>query len=152
MSENIESPGNKTNAIQPPTRLLIGERDPFMRRTLEKALAPRFALTFAEDGVDLLQRAQQDAPHLILLEALLPVKDGFQVCRELKSNPSTRHIPVIFFTLLFAEERARLAGGDAFLTKPLREDELIKTITHLLKSTESEAFHGTHPHEYPRSG
>ncbi len=152
MSENIEIPGNKTSAAQPLARLLIGERDPFMRRALERTLAPRFALTFAEDGVDLLQRALQDAPQLIVLEALLPIKDGFQVCRELKSNPVTRRIPVIFFTLLFAEERARLAGSDAFISKPLHEEELIKTILRFLRSNESEAFHGTNPHEYPRTG
>ena len=152
MSENIETPGDNSGAAEPSARLLIGERDPFMRRALEKTLAPRFSVTFAEDGVDLLQRAQQDPPHLILLEALLPVIDGFQVCRELKSNPRTQRIPVVFFTLLSAEERARLAGGDAFLSKPLRENELIKTILRLIRSNESEAFHGTHPHEHPWSG
>jgi len=152
MSDTIETSGDKTGTAPSPTRLLIGERDPFMRRALERALASRFTLTFADDGVDLLQRALQEPPDLILLEALLPVKDGFQVCRELKGNPVTRHIPVIFFTLLFAEERARLAGSDAFISKPLHEEELIKTILRFLRSNESEAFHGTNPHEYPRTG
>lgn len=152
MSENVEDIGPENNASQPSARLLIGERDPFMRHALKKTLAPRFSVTFAEDGVDLLQRAQQDPPHLILLEALLPVKDGFQVCRELKSNPLTQRIPVVFFTLLSAEERARLAGGDAFLLKPLREAKLIETLHRLLQSIDSEASHGTHSNEYPRFG
>ncbi len=116
----------------PPPTLLIGERDPFMRRALEQTLQGKFELRFAEGGDDLLEMAQQQPPDLIILEALLPRRDGLQACRELKSSPATRHIPILCFTFLLAEERARLAGADAFLLKPLREEILIETIHHLL--------------------
>lgn len=112
--------------------ILIGERDPFMRHALEHTLIHQFDLAFVEDGESLIQHAQSHPPDLIILEVLLPHKDGFQVCRELKSNPRTRHIPILCFTFLLAEERARLAGADAFLLKPLHKDLLINTIRSLL--------------------
>ncbi len=98
-----------------PPHILIGERDPFMRRALENVLLPHFELTFVEDGENLIYHTRTQLPNLIILEALLPHKDGFQVCRELKSDPATRHIPILCFTFLLAEERAHLAGADAFL-------------------------------------
>jgi len=116
-------------------RLLIGERDPFMRRALERVLHPDYELTFVEDGASLITQTRTRRPDLIILEGLLPVMDGFQVCRELKRDPTTRYIPVLFFTLLSAEERARQAGADAFLLKPLRESVLRETIESLLKTT-----------------
>lgn len=112
--------------------ILIGERDPFMRRALEHALIDQFDLTFVDDGESLIQHASTHPPDLIILEVLLPRQDGFQVCRELKNNSRTRHIPILCFTFLLAEERARLAGADAFLLKPLHTDTLLNTIWSLL--------------------
>lgn len=112
--------------------LLIGERDPFMRRALEQTLQGKFELRFAEDGNEVLALARRHPPDLIILEALLPRRDGLQACRELKNDPATRHIPILFFTYLLLEERARLAGADAFLLKPLREEQFIETVHHLL--------------------
>jgi len=68
------------------------------------------------------------------MEALLPDLDGFQTCSQLKRMAETRHIPVIFFTVLLAKERALQAGADAFLLKPLRQEEILKTIKRLLVS------------------
>ncbi len=116
----------------PPPFLRIGERDPFMRRALEQTLQDRFDLRFADGGDDLVELARQQPPDVIVLEAILPRRDGLQACRALKSDPATRHIPILCFTFLLIEERARLAGADAFLLKPLREEVLIETIHHLL--------------------
>lgn len=116
-----------------PIRILIAEPDPFMRRALETLLAKDYALTFVEDGETLLQQVPLFCPHLIILELLLPHKDGFQVCRALKSEAATRDIPILCFTFLRAEERARAFGADAFLSKPLRDEEMLKTIHQLLK-------------------
>lgn len=117
-------------------RILIGERDPFMRRTMESVLGGRFELTFAEDGESLLGAAREHPPDLVILEVLLPRKDGFQVCRELKHHPATAHIPVLVFSLLLAEERIRLAGADDFLPKPLQEAILLEHIEHLIASAQ----------------
>jgi CheY-like chemotaxis protein len=116
----------------PPPTLLIGERDPFMRHALEQTLQDQFDLRFAEGGDDVVDLARRQPPHLVILEALLPRRDGLQACRALKSDPATRHIPILCFTFLLIEERARLAGADAFLLKPLREEVLVEIIHQLL--------------------
>ncbi len=112
--------------------LLIGERDPFMRRTLSHFLTPKFQLHFTEDGATLVEAARTLHPHLIVLEILLPRQDGLQVCRTLKSDPATRAIPVLVFTWLNAEERALLAGADAFLPKPFEASLFSATLQRLL--------------------
>lgn len=112
--------------------ILIGERDPFMRRALEQTLQGTFDLRFAEAGDELVELARQHPPDLIILEALLPRRDGLQACRDLKNDPATCHIPILCFTFLLIEERARLAGADAFLPKPLHAQALLETIHHLL--------------------
>jgi putative two-component system response regulator len=117
-------------------RLLLGERDPFMQRTLKQTLQGHFELTFVEDGAVLLARARQNAHDLILLEVLLPTLDGFQVCRQLKNDPITRPIPVLFYTLLAAEVRARQAGADGFLQKPQPPTRIIEEIRRILELPE----------------
>jgi len=112
--------------------ILIAERDPFMREALTRVLDERFKLEFVDNGQSVLERVKARPPALVILEALLPVLDGFQVCQQLKNDPSTRRIPVLFFTLLLAEERAAQVGADGFLLKPLRGDVLLETIGRLL--------------------
>jgi len=115
--------------------LLIGERDPFMRRTLANILKSQFRLSFAKDGAELLARARQGPPDLIIIEVLLPIMDGFQVCRQLKNDPATRPVPVLFYTVLAAEERAYQAGAEGFLQKPQLPERLIAEIQRLLRTS-----------------
>lgn len=112
--------------------ILIAERDPFMHNTLTRTLEEHFDLVFVEDGAAVLEQVRVHSPALIILEVILPTLDGFQVCRQLKNEPTTRHIPVLIFTLLLAEERAVQMGADAFLLKPLQHDVFLRTIYRLL--------------------
>lgn len=112
--------------------VLIAEQDPFMRNVLTRMLQEHFQLAFVQDGAAVLEEAKARRPALIILEAMLPTLDGFQVCRQLKDDPATRPIPVLFYTLLLAEERAAQAGADAFLLKPQPKDVLLDTIYRLL--------------------
>jgi CheY-like chemotaxis protein len=63
---------------------------------------------------------------------MLPGLDGLQLCRELKQDPTTREIPVIVFSVLAAEARAKEAGASAFLRKPLVPSVLLGTIKRLV--------------------
>lgn len=112
--------------------ILIAERDLFMRNVLTRMLQEHFQLTFVQDGAAVLEQVKAHQPALVILEAMLPNLDGFQVCQQLKNDPATRHIPVVFYTLLWAEEQAARAGADAFLLKPQRKETLLETINRLL--------------------
>ena len=112
--------------------LLVGDRDPFAREALRRALGAMFALVFVERGEEVLEEARRLRPAVVVLEALLPGMDGFQVCLQLKRDPHTRCLPVLFLTLLSARERAAQVGADAFLMKPARREALLQTLQNLL--------------------
>ena len=111
--------------------VVIGERDPFMRRTLEKVLQPHYNVLFADNGDELIRLVKEHHPRVVILEMLLPGRDGIQTCRALKEDPQTAHIPILFFTYLNAEARARQAGAEAFLLKPVEAELLLKTLASL---------------------
>jgi len=112
--------------------ILVAERDPFMQNIMKSSLEDIYDMEFVEDGIEVFERVVLRPPDVIVLEVLLPTLDGFQVCRKLKSEPSTRKIPVLFFTLLLAEERAKQAGADGFLLKPFRKETFINAIEPLI--------------------
>jgi CheY-like chemotaxis protein len=62
----------------------------------------------------------------------VPRLDGLALCRKIKSDPCTAHIAVLVFSILLAEGRAREAGADSFLRKPLAERRLVETVRELV--------------------
>jgi len=85
----------------------------------------------ALEGKQALGIAARMKPDIILLDAVMPVMDGFETCRQLKNNPSLADIPVIFMTGLSDSEdvvRGLEAGGVDYLAKPIRPDELLARI------------------------
>lgn len=95
----------------------------------------------AADGATALALARSEKPKLILLDMMLPDISGIEVCRQLRADPVTRHIPVVIITA--SSDRARRlealrAGADEFLTKPLNEVILLARIRSLLRARETE--------------
>jgi two-component system response regulator MprA len=113
--------------------LLVVERDPHIR-TLERYFLEQagFVVEFSDDGVQGLERARTLRPDILITEILVPHMDGLAVCRTIKGDPATRHILVLVFSILFAEDRARAAGADAFVRKPLDDRLLIESVEKLL--------------------
>jgi DNA-binding response OmpR family regulator len=90
----------------------------------------------ASNGQEALEKVATEAPDLILLDVMMPVMDGFTVCRILKDHEVTRLIPIIIMTALEAREdriTGIKAGADDFLTKPVHEEELLARIATALK-------------------
>jgi PAS domain S-box-containing protein len=90
---------------------------------------------FAEDGESALEKANYALPNLILLDILMPGIDGFETCRRLKENESTKSIPVIFLTALtdtVDKVKGFSLGAVDFITKPLQYEEVLARVeTHL---------------------
>lgn len=122
-------------AIMPSARALIlcVERDPHIRE-LEAYFLDQagFAVHFAEDGVQALDIARTLKPAIVITEILVPGLDGLALCHQLKATEETRHIPVVVFSILAAEARAREAGAEDFLRKPLAEHRLLQVARDLL--------------------
>ncbi|MGV7206721.1 response regulator [Oxalobacteraceae bacterium A2-2] len=90
-----------------------------------------YTVLVANHGQAALERAAAAQPDIILLDAIMPGMDGFEVCRRLKADMATRHIPVVFMTGLTETEHvvaAFEAGGNDYVTKPLRTSEVLARI------------------------
>ena len=113
--------------------ILVVERDPHIR-VLETLFLTEagYAVEFADDGASALEKARQLRPDLLITEIMVPKLDGLALCRLLKEDPSTPGIMVLIFSILTASARARDAGADAFLRKPLAEQKLVDTVEQLL--------------------
>jgi two-component system response regulator MprA len=109
------------------------ERDPYVRELENYFLTEAgFGVTFADDGLQALQLAKDLHPTIVITEILVPKLDGLALCRNLKSDPATRDIAILVFSLLSAERRAHDAGADAFLSKPLSAQSLKDAVRELL--------------------
>lgn len=118
--------------------ILVVERDPHIKK-LERFFLEQagFGVEFVDNGQEGIECARVLQPRILITEIILPGIDGLAVCRALKSDPQTKHIPVLVFSILAAEERAREAGADAFLRKPLDEVQLLAAVGSMLgESTE----------------
>jgi CheY-like chemotaxis protein len=122
------------------TRLLIVEDNEMNRDMLSRRLARRgYAIVVACDGVEGIEAARKQLPDLILMDLSLPEMDGWTATRILKSDSSTRHIPIVALTahaMPSDREKALSAGCDAFDTKPVEIGRLIEIMNRLLIGNE----------------
>jgi CheY-like chemotaxis protein/DNA-binding CsgD family transcriptional regulator len=96
-----------------------------------------YTVLVATNGESALQRAAQALPDIVLLDAVMPGMDGFEVARRLKADPETAHIPIIFMTGLTETEHvvaAFQAGGVDYVTKPIRAQEVLARMTVHMRS------------------
>jgi two-component system cell cycle response regulator len=106
-------------------------------RVLEAKLAAEyFEVVTAMNGADALESVQRTKPDIVLLDVMMPGIDGIEVCRRIKSNPQTVHIPVVMVTALDQPEdrvRGLEAGADDFLTKPVNDISLFCRVKSLVR-------------------
>jgi CheY-like chemotaxis protein len=113
--------------------ILVVERDPHVRELEAYFLNEAgYAVEFTADGPAALERARKLRPDIVITEVLVPKLDGLALCRQLKEDPETKEIKVLIFSILAAGTRAREAGADAFLMKPLAEHRLVDTVRQLI--------------------
>ncbi|MEO0080457.1 MAG: response regulator [candidate division WOR-3 bacterium] len=96
-----------------------------------------FRVVTAQDGEEVLTLFRENPPDLLLLDLKMPRLDGYQVCRRLKANPATCHVPIIIFSASSSRsemlERLCLElGADDYLRKPFVSEELLAKVGRLL--------------------
>src|SRR6201997_1233643 len=118
-------------------RVLVVDDVPANVRLLEARLsAEYFDVITAMSGKDALAICERGECDLVLLDVMMPDMDGFEVCRRLKSNPATHHIPVVMVTALDSPSdrvRGLEAGADDFLTKPVSDIVLLTRVRSLTR-------------------
>lgn len=117
--------------------ILIVDDQPTNIQALIQILKDQFAIQAAKDGHKALELARSiPQPDLILLDVMMPVKDGFTVCAELKSDPATQHIPIIFITSkneTIDEAKGLRLGAVDYLTKPVNPELVLARIHNHLE-------------------
>jgi signal transduction histidine kinase len=117
--------------------LLVADDEPDMLRFIKSQLSVHYRVLEAVDGQQAIEKARQFLPDIILLDMMMPEKDGLQACREIRARTSTQSIPIVLLTAR-ADEATKLAaleaGASDFLAKPFSTTELHVRIRNLVES------------------
>ncbi|MDH6229486.1 two-component system cell cycle response regulator [Mesorhizobium soli] len=118
-------------------RILVVDDIPANVKLLEvRLLAEYFEVLTATNGPDAIETCENGKVDVVLLDVMMPNMDGFEVCRRLKNDPATAHIPVVMITALDqVSDRIRglEAGADDFLTKPVNDLQLMTRVKSLVR-------------------
>lgn len=113
--------------------ILVAEDNVELRNFITHQLSERYTVIAVPDGAEALDVVRRDLPDLVISDCMMPTKDGYQLCRDIKNGPATSHIPVVLITA-FAEMESQgtLCGADGFLRKPFKISELKEIALQLL--------------------
>ncbi len=116
--------------------ILLVDDSPTELRMMQLALQGKgFTLVTASDGEEALLKVVQEKPDLVLLDIILPKKNGFQVCRQLKTAPDTKNIRIIMVTSK-SQDADRFwglkQGADEYITKPFTAENLVDSVNRFV--------------------
>ena len=115
------------------SKILVVDDEPRNLRLIEAILLPLgYEVSLAKDGKETLEKVQSNPPDMILLDVMMPEMDGYETCRQLKADPQTAKIPVIFVTIKSHVDDERLGfevGGVDYIIKPIKP-RILKARVH----------------------
>jgi CheY-like chemotaxis protein len=119
--------------------ILIVEDDPkSMTLTKDMLMVSGYTTIQAADGSQGVELAKSAKPDLILMDIMMPKKDGYAACHDIKADPATKNIPIVMLTAVGYELNKKLAktvGADGYVTKPFNRQGLIDAISPLLATS-----------------
>ena len=119
--------------------ILIIEDDDLVSRTVERSLnSDEYQISLTDNGLEGLNLARKHPPDLVILDVMMPVMDGYEVCRKIRTDSRLSEIPILFLTAKIKDEdrvNGFLAGADDYLTKPFNIDELLLRVRAILRRT-----------------
>ncbi len=120
---------NQTNSGS--KRILVADDEPSVIYSIKRILAGNHTVIEASDGEQAVVLAQSQKPDLILMDMMMPKKDGLTACAEIRANPQTHAIPIIMLTGVGHELNIKLAGiwgVNKYITKPFKPQDLLDAI------------------------
>ena len=124
------------------SRVLIVEDEPEILKALTFLLSrANFDVQVARDGEEAIELIEETRPALVLLDVMLPKRDGFEVCEIIRANPEWNDLRIIMLTARGREEdreRGLASGADAYLTKPFSTREVLAQVQRLTSMTSRE--------------
>ena len=119
------------------TTILVADDEKHIRELVEITLEyNNYDVLSAADGASALELATRERPALALLDIRMPKLDGYEVCRQIKSDPALADIPVIFISAKAQEDEIKMgydAGAQDYLLKPFDMDDLLLSVRRLLE-------------------
>jgi len=122
-------------------KILIVDDDSDFVEAVTMILRPKkFEVVAAYNGKEGIEKVKSERPDLVVLDVMMPEKDGYSVCRELKSDPQWSHIPVLLLTAVashvpttrFTQQMGMETEADDYIDKPVEPEVLVKRIEALL--------------------
>lgn len=116
-------------------KILIADDEPDIRLLVSRMLSGDFLVLEAADGDEAVKVARSQKPDLILMDIMMPEKDGYSACLSLKSDPDTKSIPVIVVTGIDHQLNVKLStemGADGYITKPFSLEELLNVVARYM--------------------
>lgn len=118
-----------------PKTILLCDDDPLLVDLVEYRLAARgYEVTVARDGGEAVERLEEAVPDAVVLDAMMPVIDGYEILRRLRENEATARVPVIMLTARKQESdvlRALELGASDYMVKPFIPEELVARLARL---------------------
>lgn len=118
-------------------KVLVVDDSPTILRVIDLAIKDTgWEIFHAKDGLTALKLTKEVEPDLIILDVMLPVYNGYQVCKLLKTNPKFANIPIIMLTAkssVLDKIKGRLANADMYVTKPFSQAELLEACNKYLR-------------------
>lgn len=117
--------------------LLVIEDNSDIAAYIGQQFCNRYTISYATNGREGLEKAQELVPDLIITDLMMPVMDGLEVCRQVRCNEIINHIPIIVVTAKISEEeriQGIATGADAYIAKPFNADELRAQVDALLSN------------------
>lgn len=117
--------------------VLVVEDSPAQREMITNLLrGSGLQVTEAGDGEEALKQVKNSPPDLVVLDIVMPILNGYEVCRRLKSDPQTQNLPVVMCSTKneeFDRYWGMRQGADAYVSKPFQPSELVGTVKRLLR-------------------
>ena len=113
-------------------RVLVADDDPSIRYFMKRVLGNSYSVIEASNGEEAVNLAQRHKPDIILMDVMMPKKDGITACAEIKANKTTSAIPVVMLTGIgyqLNKDLAASTGASGYITKPFKPQELLDTIS-----------------------
>jgi len=125
-------------------KILVVDDEPDIVRVIVKIMQSRgHEVDTAADGPEALEQIKDARPDVVILDLNLPKMDGFEVCKRIKDDPATKHIPVVMMSAAYVSvqdaERGTNLGADEYVTKPFLREVLIHNVERLLSGEEQQA-------------
>jgi signal transduction histidine kinase/DNA-binding response OmpR family regulator/anti-sigma regulatory factor (Ser/Thr protein kinase) len=134
--DDTSRPGEPAPGDSLGAHVLVVDDNADMRSYLARLLGAHWAVRTTANGEEALRAVAERQPDVVLTDVMMPRVDGFELLRALRSDPGTRHIPVIMLTARAGQEASvegLEAGADDYLAKPFRADELIARVRVVLE-------------------